>query len=83
MKSKTYTDSKMSSKAQVVIPANFRKKLGLKPGDTLRFSIAGDKLVAKKVDVNKLFDKYFGSMKGAWGNDPVKTIRDQRDQDWR
>ena len=34
--------SKVSSKAQTVIPKEIRKRLGLKPGDLIRYKIAGD-----------------------------------------
>ena len=34
--------SKVSSKAQTVIPKEIRKRLGLKPGDLIRYKLKGD-----------------------------------------
>jgi AbrB family looped-hinge helix DNA binding protein len=34
--------SMMTSKGQVTIPADIRRKLGLKPGQPVRFSVSGD-----------------------------------------
>ena len=34
--------SKVSSKAQTVIPKEIRKRLGLKPGDLIRYKVSGD-----------------------------------------
>ena len=36
---------KTSSKGQVVIPVNIRKKLGIKPGQKVRLTLLGDKAV--------------------------------------
>lgn len=83
MNSKTHDKSKISSKAQVVIPLNVRNKMGLKTGDILSFRIENNELIATKVDINSMFDRVYGSMPGVWGNDPVKTIRKQRNDEWR
>jgi antitoxin PrlF len=40
---------KLSSKSQTVIPKTVRKRLGLKPGDMLRFRIADDQVTIDKV----------------------------------
>lgn len=40
--------SKMSVKAQTVLPKPVREKLGLKPGDTVRFLIEDDKVTVAK-----------------------------------
>ena len=36
---------KTSSKGQIVIPAEIRKKLGIKPGQKVAFTLVGDKAV--------------------------------------
>ena len=73
---------KVSSKYQVVIPKYARQKLGIKPGDYIKMEIVNNKLVAQKSSVSKLLDKYYGSMKGTWGPDPVAYVRKMRDTEW-
>ena len=41
--------AKISSKGQSTIPAEIRKKLAVKPGDTIGFLIEGDNILLKKV----------------------------------
>ena len=71
----------ISGKYQVVIPKAARKKMGL--------TDKGGFLVVKKVTENEItfakprkLEDYFGIMEGAWGPDPVATIRKQRDEEW-
>ncbi len=73
-------DVKLSSKYQVVIPREFRKELGIKPGQTLSIKRVNQKLV---IDTESVIDKYAGTMPGAWGDeDPAVTIRRMRDTEW-
>ncbi|MDE2183314.1 MAG: type II toxin-antitoxin system PrlF family antitoxin [Alphaproteobacteria bacterium] len=41
--------SKITSKSQTVIPRAVRDKLGLKPGDLLRYVFDGERVVIEKV----------------------------------
>ncbi|MEJ1969601.1 MAG: AbrB/MazE/SpoVT family DNA-binding domain-containing protein [Rhizomicrobium sp.] len=41
--------SRLTSKAQTVIPKAVREKLGLKPGDLLRYVVEKDRIVIEKV----------------------------------
>jgi antitoxin PrlF len=41
--------SRLTSKAQTVIPKAVREKLGLKPGDLLRYVVEGNRIVIEKV----------------------------------
>jgi antitoxin PrlF len=41
--------SRLTSKAQTVIPKAVREKLGLKPGDLLRYIVDRDRIVIEKV----------------------------------
>lgn len=76
---------KVSRKHQVVIPKAARKKLQL-PKD-------GGYMVVKNVTPTEItFAKvppakdgimqYAGIAKGAWGKDPVATLRKMRDEEW-
>jgi AbrB family looped-hinge helix DNA binding protein len=40
--------AKLSSKAQTVLPKQVREKLGLQPGDSVRFIIEGDQVTLLK-----------------------------------
>lgn len=39
--------AKITSKGQVVIPQEIRKKVGLKPGDLVEFEVEGDRIIIK------------------------------------
>ena len=41
--------SKLSSKAQTVVPREIRERLGLKPGDTLRYRVTEAGILIEKV----------------------------------
>jgi AbrB family looped-hinge helix DNA binding protein len=41
---------KLSSKSQIVVPAEVRRALGLEPGDVLDVQVEGDRIVAKRED---------------------------------
>lgn len=41
--------SKLSSKAQTVVPRQIRERLGLKPGDTVRYRITDAGVLIEKV----------------------------------
>lgn len=40
--------AKLSSKAQIVLPAGIRRKLGIKPGDTLEINTKGETVTIRK-----------------------------------
>jgi AbrB family looped-hinge helix DNA binding protein len=41
--------TKISSKGQVVLPGQIRRKLGLRPGDALEAAIEGDRIVLRRL----------------------------------
>jgi len=45
--------STMTSKGQVTVPAAFRRKLGIKPGETVRLSISGNSVKVEATDWRK------------------------------
>jgi antitoxin PrlF len=55
--------SRLTSKGQVTIPANIRKRMGLKPGDEVEFRNEGGKtIVAKRPpkSTKSVFERYIG-----------------------
>lgn len=43
--------SRLSTKAQTVIPREVRRRLGLKPGDTLRYRFTSDGVLLEKARI--------------------------------
>jgi antitoxin PrlF len=50
--------SRITSKSQTVIPKAVRAKLGLKPGDMLRYRIDGDRVVLERVSAEAEEDPF-------------------------
>jgi antitoxin PrlF len=50
--------SRITSKSQTVIPKAVRAKLGLKPGDMLRYRIDGDRVVLEPVSAEAEEDPF-------------------------
>lgn len=55
--------TRISSKGQVVIPRELRKKLGLGDGDSLQVEQVGDLLVLKKINLSSLEEELRGEKK--------------------
>lgn len=76
----------VSSKHQVVIPKALRQQVGIRAGQRLNVEANkhGDVVIKKDAasNIDALIDKYAGIARGAWGPDPVATIRKMRDEDW-
>jgi antitoxin PrlF len=50
--------SKVSVKSQTVIPRTVRKRLGLKPGDRLRYRLTDDGVLLDKAPANETDDPF-------------------------
>jgi antitoxin PrlF len=51
------SEAKMTSKGQITVPKDVRQKLGLKPGDRVRFIVEGDgrvRILPAKRDISEL-----------------------------
>jgi len=68
----------ISSKYQIVIPKELRRELKFKPGQKLR--MRKNKAGGIIIEPNSIVDQYYGSMKGAWGVDSDKYLRELRDE---
>ena len=58
--------SKVSVKSQTVIPRQVRERLGLKPGDTLRYRVTDDGVLLDKAPANEADDPF--ATFSEWGN---------------
>lgn len=73
--------TKVSSKYQIVIPKELRKKLNIKPGQRLAIELnkSNDVVIQTgTTPLEELGKKYGG--RNIWGKDPVATIRKMRDE---
>ena len=43
------TTTRLSTKSQIVIPISIRKRLDLKPGDTVEIDAEGERIIIRKV----------------------------------
>lgn len=54
--------AKIAARGQVTIPLPLRKKLGMRPGVILDFSVQNDKLIAVKADESDSVSQVFGCL---------------------
>ncbi len=84
-----YMEVTVSTKYQIVIPKEVRKRLGLKPGQKVRISNVDDTqlTITKPLTTQEFLDKYAGIMRDTpWqkaGVDAADWIRKERDEEWR
>lgn len=56
--------SRITSKGQVTVPVEIRRKLGLRRGDSVEFKEEGpDTIIARATDPESPFDKYVGALR--------------------
>ena len=62
-----YLFSKISAKGQTVLPRQVRERLGLKPGDTLRYRLTADGVLLDKAPAREADDPFaaFSEWSGA------------------
>lgn len=70
---------KVSSKFQIAVPSEARRRLGIVAGDRLTVSIEDDELVLRKRPA-KASERLWGLGRGLYGPDPVAFIRSTRDE---
>jgi len=69
---------KVSSKHQIAVPSEVRKRLGIKAGDRLEVEIRDDVIVLRP-RAGSVADRLYGSGRGIYG-DPMVYIRALRDE---
>jgi antitoxin PrlF len=61
--------TKITSKGQVTVPVEIRRKLGLRQGDRVEFSEKrGDTVIRRAPDAENPFDRYKGAFKELGGD---------------
>lgn len=70
--------AKMTSKGQVTIPKEVRQRLGLRPGDKLKFVEGARGFTVKKRLQASPFASYRGYLKGLQGQDPDVLVTEMR-----
>jgi AbrB family looped-hinge helix DNA binding protein len=68
----------ISSKYQIVIPKEVRRRHNIKPGQRVYWSAT--KSGTLTMDTSSRFRKVYGSMRGAWGDDSTKYLTELRDE---
>ncbi|MBA2569775.1 MAG: AbrB/MazE/SpoVT family DNA-binding domain-containing protein [Chloroflexi bacterium] len=71
---------KVSSKHQISLPSEARRRLGIEPGDRLSVEVADDALVLR-VRPDRPSERLRGLGRESWGGlDPVAHVRGLREQ---
>jgi AbrB family looped-hinge helix DNA binding protein len=70
---------KVSSKFQIAVPSEARRRLGIVAGDRLTVTIENDELVLRRRPA-KASQRLWGLGKGLYGPDPVAFVRSLRDE---
>ena len=74
--------AKVSSKHQISLPSEARRRLGIEAGDRLTVEVTADSLVLRRRPVRPS-DRMAGIGRHVWdGVDPVERIRRIRDEEW-
>jgi len=71
--------AKITSKGQVTLPAEFRNKLGLKPGDEIIIRETPWGYIVEKHVVESPFDRFVGYLQDKAGADPDGLVEEMRD----
>lgn len=73
----------MSSKGQVVIPAEIREELGIEPGTKITVTVEGSRIVLQAVDKLRIIDELCGITKGGPSMaDELIAERQEEDRRW-
>lgn len=70
---------KVSSKHQIAVPGEIRRRLGIKAGDRLGVEVR-DGLIVMRPLAGTVADRLYGSGRGIYGPDPVAYMRALRDE---
>ena len=80
---KELATSKISSKGQITLPIEVRKRLGVKEGESVKFVADEDgRTVVLPVREEDVFAQFLGVANAAPGFDSVAWVRDMRDDEY-
>jgi AbrB family looped-hinge helix DNA binding protein len=71
--------AKVSSKNQISIPSEARRRLGIEPGDRLSVEIVNETMVLRRRP-QRASERLWGIGRGLYGPDPVTFVREIRDE---
>jgi antitoxin PrlF len=76
-------NSTISSKGQITVPLEIRRRLGLKEGDRVEFVVENDRTIMRPVQPpENPFEKYAGALPAFRSKDEVNTwVRNLRDEE--
>ncbi len=72
--------AKVTSKGQITIPKEVRKRMGIQPGDQLEFVENGGLFHLRKYFDDDPIDKWVGYLEHLAGQDPDDLVREMRGQ---
>lgn len=74
---------KVSTKFQLVLPKKARRKMGI-VDSSLGYTMRVKRVTETEITFERVasWRDFVGKFEGAWGVEPVKTIRKIRDTDW-
>lgn len=76
----------VSTKYQVVIPKEARKRVGIKPGQKLKVSVIGNQINLSPTKVKKELkwpEDYYKKLKGIWGSSKeIDKYLKEEDKSW-
>lgn len=70
--------AKVSTKNQIALPSEARRRLGIEPGDRLTVEVRDDALVLRRRPA-RASERLRGIAKGAYGPDPDRYVRELRE----
>lgn len=71
--------AKVSTKHQISLPSEARRRLGIMPGDRLSVVVRDDELVLRRRPA-KASERLRGLARGTYGSDPDRYLREIRDE---
>jgi antitoxin PrlF len=76
-------NSTISSKGQITVPLEIRRRLGLKEGDRVEFVVENDKTIMRPAQPpENPFEKYAGALPAFRSKDEINTwVRNLRDEE--